>query len=114
MLLAFCFFKQKTAYDVRISDWSSDVCSSDLCSRSETVLAWYVAGECEPRRGYRAACRRRQRGPDVQFAASLDDWLAPKGGMTLGRFAPIAVRSEERSVGQEVVSTCISRGSPYP
>src|SRR3546814_8580198 len=26
----FFFFKQKTAYDVRISDWSSDVCSSDL------------------------------------------------------------------------------------
>src|SRR3546814_5263221 len=25
------FFKQKTAYEVRISDWSSDVCSSDLC-----------------------------------------------------------------------------------
>src|SRR3546814_14289647 len=25
------FFKQKTAYDMRISDWSSDVCSSDLC-----------------------------------------------------------------------------------
>src|SRR3546814_10709387 len=29
MLLVF-FFKQKTAYDMRISDWSSDVCSSDL------------------------------------------------------------------------------------
>src|SRR3546814_4949097 len=28
--LVFFFFKQKTAYDVRISDWSSDVCSSDL------------------------------------------------------------------------------------
>src|SRR3546814_6710017 len=27
------FVKQKTAYDVRISDWSSDVCSSDLCWR---------------------------------------------------------------------------------
>src|SRR3546814_48896 len=27
----FYFFKQKTAYDMRISDWSSDVCSSDLC-----------------------------------------------------------------------------------
>src|SRR3546814_17558878 len=27
----FCFFKQNTAYEVRISDWSSDVCSSDLC-----------------------------------------------------------------------------------
>src|SRR3546814_4092807 len=29
-LSMFCFFKQKTAYEVRISDWSSDVCSSDL------------------------------------------------------------------------------------
>src|SRR3546814_1179256 len=28
--LFFCFFKQKTAYEMRISDWSSDVCSSDL------------------------------------------------------------------------------------
>src|SRR3546814_5946422 len=28
----FCFFKQKTAYEMRISDWSSDVCSSDLAS----------------------------------------------------------------------------------
>src|SRR3546814_9630996 len=28
------FFKQKTAYEMRISDWSSDVCSSDLCSGS--------------------------------------------------------------------------------
>src|SRR3546814_1159276 len=30
MLLFFFFFKQKTAYEMRISDWSSDVCSSDL------------------------------------------------------------------------------------
>src|SRR3546814_9627074 len=29
-MLSFFFFKQKTAYDMRISDWSSDVCSSDL------------------------------------------------------------------------------------
>src|SRR3546814_15060278 len=29
----FFFFKQKTAYEMRISDWSSDVCSSDLLSR---------------------------------------------------------------------------------
>src|SRR3546814_7563927 len=28
-----CFFKQKTAYEMRISDWSSDVCSSDLAAR---------------------------------------------------------------------------------
>src|SRR3546814_6626896 len=30
MLFVFFFFKQKTAYEMRISDWSSDVCSSDL------------------------------------------------------------------------------------
>src|SRR3546814_1910236 len=30
LLIAFFFFKQKTAYEMRISDWSSDVCSSDL------------------------------------------------------------------------------------
>src|SRR3546814_4144957 len=30
MILCFFFFKQKTAYEMRISDWSSDVCSSDL------------------------------------------------------------------------------------
>src|SRR3546814_5813595 len=30
MVLFFFFFKQKTAYEMRISDWSSDVCSSDL------------------------------------------------------------------------------------
>src|SRR3546814_17745565 len=36
MLLLFFFFKQKTAYEMRISDWSSDVCSSDL----QQVLGW--------------------------------------------------------------------------
>src|SRR3546814_755992 len=30
--VVFCFFKQKTAYEMRISDWSSDVCSSDLAA----------------------------------------------------------------------------------
>src|SRR3546814_1229282 len=33
--VCFLFFKQKTAYEVRISDWSSDVCSSDLWERYE-------------------------------------------------------------------------------
>src|SRR3546814_3677335 len=35
----FFFFKQKTAYDVRISDWSSDVCSSDLIIKQAVDLA---------------------------------------------------------------------------
>src|SRR3546814_1065180 len=33
----FFFFKRKTAYEMRISDWSSDVCSSDLARRSEPL-----------------------------------------------------------------------------
>src|SRR3546814_7330538 len=33
LLVVFFFFKQKTAYEMRISDWSSDVCSSDLLTR---------------------------------------------------------------------------------
>src|SRR3546814_19282752 len=45
MLYLFFFFKQKTAYEMRISDWSSDVCSSDLSaaptlSRSSAIRAW--------------------------------------------------------------------------
>src|SRR3546814_3964137 len=41
--ICFFFFKQKTAYELRISDWSSDVCSSDLASSVEASAAkgWY-------------------------------------------------------------------------
>src|SRR3546814_3133157 len=39
-LCSSCGFKQKTAYEMRISDWSSDVCSSDLASS----CAWAAAG----------------------------------------------------------------------
>src|SRR3546814_964981 len=35
-----CFFKQKTAYEMRISDWSSDVCSSDLPERPSSQVSW--------------------------------------------------------------------------
>src|SRR3546814_8465733 len=37
MLIVFFCFKQKTAYEMRISDWSSDVCSSDLQDRLEGI-----------------------------------------------------------------------------
>src|SRR3546814_1784993 len=41
--VGFCFFKQKTAYEMRISDWSSDVCSSDLIRLSYSLaLALFV------------------------------------------------------------------------
>src|SRR3546814_2267475 len=77
------FFKQKTAYEMRISDWSSDVCSSDLCGRST----------CSGSPGSRT--RRRPTAP------SRD---------TTSRTPP---RSEERRVGKECVSTCRSRWLPY-
>src|SRR3546814_4338434 len=35
----FFFFKQKTAYELRISDWSSDVCSSDLANINDKTIA---------------------------------------------------------------------------
>src|SRR3546814_2954820 len=38
-MLLFFFFKQKTAYEMRISDWSSDVCSSDLVDAAEDQLS---------------------------------------------------------------------------
>src|SRR3546814_5232623 len=43
-MLFFFFFKQKTAYEMRISDWSSDVCSSDLFVYSRNALrdAWHT------------------------------------------------------------------------
>src|SRR3546814_3216348 len=46
------FFKQKTAYEMRISDWSSDVCSSDLDDQwpAKTVAGWINAQKEEARR----------------------------------------------------------------
>src|SRR3546814_3466569 len=37
------FFKQKTAYEMRISDWSSDVCSSDLMNTRKMGAYWSLA-----------------------------------------------------------------------
>src|SRR3546814_1596871 len=41
-MCCFFFFKQKTAYEMRISDWSSDVCSSDLATHDACVIG-YIA-----------------------------------------------------------------------
>src|SRR3546814_7108223 len=54
MLYSFFFFKHKTEYDMRISDWSSDVCSSDLATcrkslprRDGTVSLRPVSQQCQ-------------------------------------------------------------------
>src|SRR3546814_7466719 len=81
------FFKQKTAYDMRISDLSSDVCSSDLCDAGYARLA-------------EATNLSRSRMNPSSLAI----------GSTWINFRR---RSEERRVGKECVSTCRSRWSPY-
>src|SRR3546814_6143417 len=59
--LCFFFFKQKTAYEMRISDWSSDVCSSDLkCEQSEQNEAAFM------RAGKQGARQKRERRKPVR------------------------------------------------
>src|SRR3546814_6987818 len=59
-MFVFFFFKQKTAYEMRISDWSSDVCSSDLGNRELTMC---VGRDCFHRlEGNAAIALQHQRG----------------------------------------------------
>src|SRR3546814_1434396 len=58
VLFLFFFFKQKTAYEMRISDWSSDVCSSDLFNR--LLVAIVDRGHGQPTAEQRR--RRHDRG----------------------------------------------------
>src|SRR3546814_11779280 len=60
IVVIFFFFKQKTAYEMRISDWSSDVCSSDL-TRLDAVLV--IEGDgvgAVAEAGQRELCHRRR------------------------------------------------------
>src|SRR3546814_14370739 len=57
MFILFFFFKQKTAYEMRISDWSSDVCSSDLISAAATP--------------FRAGWRSHRHGPAGPFGGEV-------------------------------------------
>src|SRR3546814_9535217 len=89
LILCFVFFfKQKTAYEMRISDWSSDVCSSDLHGHS---VGWLVRHQAGHRLRLSGHLRERQ----------VRNRPGPVGQRVL--------RSEERRVGKECVSTCRSR-----
>src|SRR3546814_2356034 len=92
ILCVLFFFKQKTAYEMRISDWSSDVCSSDLC----------VLGLNE------------NKGQRIKLRIRTDDLKGFRKILTIKKvlFHELA-RSEERRVGKECVSTCRSRWSPH-
>src|SRR3546814_8489780 len=115
MLYFFFFFKQKTAYEMRISDWSSDVCSSDLPPGSRARPA--RAGSSVPH-GLRGAPPLAHGGEVCTTGRPLDgigEVVDRKRGSQSAAQAliPSAVRSEERRVGKECGSTCRSRWSPY-
>src|SRR3546814_6680594 len=66
--LCFFFFKQKTAYEMRISDWSSDVCSSDLLrhlaiNRADRRRVVILIGDDFYYRGAADRCRKSLRRP---------------------------------------------------
>src|SRR3546814_2440584 len=101
-VVSFFFFKQKTAYEMRISDWSSDVCSSDL-----------PAAQQDDDQGV-----DRQVGDGkIEIHGAPDTGLKRPVGADSGNPRPFfpcgESRSEERRVGKECVSTCRSRWSPY-
>src|SRR3546814_7621321 len=88
------FFKQKTAYEMRISDWSSDVCSSDLGEAPFVV---------EP---------HEQIGKAVAVGAGLA--AVDDGRMRIVIEVDRCMRKIGRaSCRKECVSTCRSRWSPY-
>src|SRR3546814_13071138 len=100
----FFFFKQKTAYEMRISDWSSDVCSSDLFVRMRSALAYSKA---EKQSANCANCAKDAKASNSQgcfeqavIARSEATWRSRN-------------RSDERRVGKECVRTCRSRWAPY-
>src|SRR3546814_3651668 len=72
MLFFFFFFKQKTAYEMRISDWSSDVCSSDLVGdahRQCGLVAVLVFGELQDQAGHGIDQRRVADGRSISDCA---------------------------------------------
>src|SRR3546814_15622530 len=113
------FFKQTTDYEMRISDWSSDVCSSDLTWRG------FAAGRTlqrDPQRRYYAEVTRGK-GDSEQFrvcrgsAAFRPPSDRVRDGGAYSNMPKIdnssLSRSEERLVVKECVCSLRSRCSPY-
>src|SRR3546814_12964349 len=99
---------------MRISDWSSDVCSSDLPYFQGTRAAHALYG------GHAASAYALAVGAEHQVLDSLAilgqafDWqVGARPRMPGTALFRRLNRSEERRVGKECVSTCRSRWSPY-
>src|SRR3546814_14694075 len=99
---------------MRISDWSSDVCSSDLSEALDAIVvkaadAWrIVAGQARDADVADLAVAEAARRAAVNDQADAD----PGADGDIGEIAEPVPRSEERRVGKECVRTCRSRWSP--
>src|SRR3546814_19200586 len=101
---------------MRISDWSSDVCSSDLVYKSVATISNGGADRQYAAFDRRTALSgpRERHGVDLVAIVSIVQRL---GAPTLGKLRTIAgihLRSDERRVGKECVRTCRFRWSLYP
>src|SRR3546814_15382314 len=105
-LYFFFFFKQKTAYEMRISYWSSDVCSSDL-SRATTKISPALRGALAQAVEILVVALD---GIDCRDAGGRSAAQAQRARELISE---AVARSEERRVGKECVSTCRSRWSPF-
>src|SRR3546814_12678299 len=104
---------------MRISDWSSDVCSSDLGRvqkhlDGDDLLAGAVAAQ-DRQAVVEGPARGRREGPDLRLARlglGVELHRGELGHLAASSFSSVA-RSEERRVGYECVSSCHSRWAPY-
>src|SRR3546814_17375446 len=107
---------QKTAYVMRISDWSSDVCSSELLDHADQPVA--VDDDIMPFGALLALAGHPVLPVFRRRDADIGDPAAVLAGFNFGIGAQIAaennlVSSEARRVGKESVSTCRSRWWTY-
>src|SRR3546814_8290579 len=72
LFFIFFFFKQKTAYEMRISDWSSDVCSSDLAAAIHALLVDELIDGMMQRLGVDEDADVELRGAEIEAGAVLE------------------------------------------
>src|SRR3546814_12453627 len=101
---------------MRISDWSSDVCSSDLLASLQGLLKTDLTGVLK--NGYDLNNNRQGGITQAQrlnliALGGLDNYGGRISAQTGDAVITTGNRSEERRVGKECVSTCMSRWSPY-
>src|SRR3546814_20567134 len=101
---------------MRISDWSSDVCSSDLVVDDDGFGAGAGCDVGELKGDEPASDEQDSRGElfEVQERGGVDEVIGAGEVERAWSGAGGDQRSEERRVGRECVSTCRSRWSPYP